>query len=96
MKQSCRGQATMEFTFGMILALILLVGLINIFQWVGGDLASRRSVHDSQLTQRIKEVQYGPLRQVDPFFHRVTRILPPPDPLPLDTVWGRRTWLLAD
>ena len=51
-KKNYSGQVTMEFTFCMIIAILLLYGIIKAFMWVGLDLVDRRQTHDETLTLR--------------------------------------------
>ena len=66
-------QTTIEFTFCMIIVLLLLYGTIRAFMWVGVDLAERRMAHDSTLTVPIDEHWTsdadGPLKQLTPDFY---------------------------
>lgn len=50
---SHKGQVVMEFTFCMIVLLLMIYGLLQIFQWTGLDLADRRKAHDALLTTDI-------------------------------------------
>lgn len=42
-------QATLEFLFAMIIAIMLLIGMIRVFIWTGKDLADRRKAHENFL-----------------------------------------------
>ena len=55
MMKKKEGQIILEFTFSMIIALIMLFGLMMIFRWAGYDLGWRRVDHDLKLTNAIKE-----------------------------------------
>ena len=46
---SGRAQSTIEFTFAMIIVLLLVFGLIRIFRWAGMDLAERRWAYDKAM-----------------------------------------------
>ena len=59
-------QSTIEFTFAMILVLLLIFGLIRIFRWVGMDLSDRRIVHERVL----EDVSLSPEAQIAPDFYR--------------------------
>ncbi len=37
-----RGQATLEFVVAMIAVMFLLYGMVQVFRWVGMDIAQRR------------------------------------------------------
>jgi hypothetical protein len=45
-----RGQVSLEFTFCMIIVLIMIYGVMRVFQWTGRDLAERRIAHERILT----------------------------------------------
>ena len=45
-----RGQSTIEFTFAMIITIILIYALFMVFRFVGLDLAERRFAHERLLT----------------------------------------------
>lgn len=59
-----KAQVSIEFTFSVIMALIMLYSVVMILRWAGLDLAERRLSHDQVLTGGG-----GPLRQIDPYFH---------------------------
>jgi hypothetical protein len=52
------GQVIIEFTFCMIIILLMIYGLMMVFRWTGVDLAERRRAHDTVLMQDIN-VDYG-------------------------------------
>jgi hypothetical protein len=84
-----KGQIIMEFTFSMIIALLMLFSTMMIFRWAGYDLAWRRVDHDQKLTNAVVEnfggclppctPREGPIEQIDPYFHR---------PLRMNATWG--------
>ena len=49
--KSVLGQSTIEFTFGMIVIVFLIYGMVRVFRWAGLDLAQGRYVQDKSLTQ---------------------------------------------
>ena len=61
-----KGQAILEFTFAMIILMLLIYGLIMVFRWVGLDLAERRIQHEMVLTDN----SLSPQEQVNPNFYR--------------------------
>ncbi len=63
------GQAVLEFTFSMVILVLLIMGLIKVFLWTGIDLAERRKAHERVLTQTLPgtEAVYE-LRQIRPTF----------------------------
>jgi len=70
------GQATLEFTFCMVITFFMIYGLIMVFRWVGVDLAERRRAHKNVLFQSIDEdwsdVKGGPLKQIKPHFYKTS------------------------
>lgn len=44
------GQVMMEFTFSMIIVLLMIWAATQIFRWAGLDLVERRKAHDDVLT----------------------------------------------
>ena len=67
-------QTTLEFTFSLIIILLLLYSCVMIFRWAGVSLMERRVAHDSVLTESIDEswVVYnsGPLKQLKKDFYK--------------------------
>ena len=63
------GQTMIEFSFCMIVAMVLLYGLIKVFVWSGKDLALRRQTHESVLTDPTAT----PAEQIRPVFYYSTR-----------------------
>ena len=41
MKKNRTAQATIEFTFAMVMIALLIFGLIKVFRWIGMDYAQR-------------------------------------------------------
>ncbi len=64
-----RAQSTSEFTFAMIAVLFLLYGLIQVFRWVGMDIASRQYEHETQ-----RNAFNDPAKQLNPDFYRPERL----------------------
>lgn len=58
-KKTKHAQVMIEFTFCMIVLLIMMYSLVKVFQWTGTDLARRRQAHDSFLTQDTGEAVHG-------------------------------------
>ena len=77
------GQVILEFTFCMIIILLMIYGLTKVAFWTGKDFAARSISHDNVLTTRILE-DYGgspgdgPLRQIDPYFYT---------PIGMNAIW---------
>ena len=78
-------QAVIEFTFGMILVLLMAYALMQIFRWSGVSLAERRIAHENALIAPIVEdfpdgtIGVGPESQIDPYFYK---------PKKVKAVWG--------
>ena len=61
MSNNKTAQSTIEFTFGMIVIVFLIYGMVRVFFWVGMDLANRRMVQDNSMTNGIDaELQLAP------------------------------------
>ena len=65
-----RAQSTIEFTFAMVIVLILTYGLVRVFRWTALDLADRRIAHETVL----QNVDLPPLDQITPNFSRPRKI----------------------
>ncbi len=63
---SRQGQATIEFTFAMIVIIFLIYGMVQVFRWAGLDLAERRVAHDKLLTNESLTAE----QQLNPEFYR--------------------------
>lgn len=79
---SSRGQTMAEFTFSLIVILLMIYGLMRIFEWTGKDQAMRRMSHDALITGKV-EHSYdnpgeGPAKQIDPYFHT---------PIKMNAIW---------
>jgi len=66
------GQATIEFTFGMIVTVLLLMGMVQVLIWTGQDLAKRRAGHEEHLILDVR----GTI-QTDPTFYYSTTVAAP-------------------
>jgi len=71
-------QSTIEFTFCLVIVVLLAYGVMKAFRWVGLDLAERRATHDGTLTVPIDEKwtneEEGPLKQLSPGFYRAKKM----------------------
>ena len=47
--QKYLAQATIEFTFSMVIATLLLLGMVHVLVWSGQDLVDRRHAHETFL-----------------------------------------------
>ena len=45
-----RAQSTIEFTFAMVMVVLLIYGLIKTFRWVGMDFAQEAYMHEQANT----------------------------------------------
>lgn len=70
MKSGYPGQATLEFTFGMAVAALILMGMVQVLVWTGQDLAKRRQAHEEILTNS----DHHGLIQTQPTFYHSTPI----------------------
>ncbi len=69
------GQVTLEFMFGMIGVVLLIVGMIQVFAWTGSDLIKRFVRHEAILESPISTNDSGgPLEQTRPMFYSATQI----------------------
>jgi hypothetical protein len=76
-KKLCKwqGQVSLEFMFGMIGVVLLVVGMIQVFAWTGNDLMKRFNSHEALLVSPVGTSQpAAPLEQVRPMFYSVTKI----------------------
>jgi len=49
-KSFSAGQVILEFTFCMVIVMLMIYGVAKVFFWTGRDLAERRQAHDAVLT----------------------------------------------
>ena len=81
---SYSGQVMIEFTFSLIVVMIMIYGLMKVFEWTGKDQAMRRITHDESLTADIDRSYHrnnpgeGPLKQIDPYFYT---------PISMNAIW---------
>ena len=74
-------QVTLEFTFSMILVLLLMYGVVRVLTWASLTLAERRVAHDHSLTLRTDvenwkniERDPSPLLQLEPEFYTANKL----------------------
>ncbi len=77
-KKKDPGQVLLEFTFCMIVVLLMLFSLIMVLRWAGVDLAERRMAHDETIvrgstTEGVTNALV-PMRQLDTFFYHSIRM----------------------
>ena len=79
------GQVMLEFTFCVIVILLMLFSLIMVTRWAGVDLGERRKAHDQILVRGSPAdgvTNYMvPERQLDPYFY---------DAIKMNAVWDGR------
>ena len=69
-KLDITGQTMIEFSFCLIVIIILLLGMIKVFVWSGKDLADRRKMHEKVLTNPY----FSPEEQIRPGFYYSSRV----------------------
>ncbi len=81
-KHLSRGQTMVEFTFSLIVILLMIYGLMRIFEWTGKDQALRRIAQDTSITAPVKHSYSnpgdGPAKQLDPYIHT---------PIKMNAIW---------
>lgn len=60
-----RGQSTIEFTFAVIMILLLTYGMIMVFRWVGLTYAERRYGQEKSLTRGTTAEEQVGAQQAD-------------------------------
>ena len=84
-----KGQVILEFTFCMIVILIMMYGVIKVFHWTGRDIVARQRAHETTLFANV-----SPRKQIDPYGSPPLvggRIDPDPYfyiPVKMNAVWG--------
>ena len=72
------GQTMLEFTFSLVVVLLMIYGLVKVFEWTGKDLVGRRMAEDASLMGPVKRIYddpaEGPLNQVYPYFYTPTKM----------------------
>lgn len=63
--RSTRGQMILEFTFSMIIVMVMIFSLVMILKWSGKDNAQRRLSHE----ELLKNPSLEPGEQLDPYFY---------------------------
>jgi hypothetical protein len=73
------GQVMLEFTFAMIVIMLMMYSMMMIFRWTGKDMADRRIAHEDALFQNVqrpwsykvdKVYQNSPEVQLDSYFYK--------------------------
>ncbi len=73
LKKNKKGQVILEFTFSLIVIMLLLYGTMMVFRWSGVDLADRIITHNNVLINGG-----GSLDQINPYFYKGT---------PMNSMW---------
>lgn len=70
LRDSFFGQTIIESTFGMLALVLLMLGMIRVFFWVGADLSSRRAAHEQTLVEPVIAGEtMDHYRQIRPVFY---------------------------
>jgi len=64
-----KGQVILEFTFCMIVILIMIYGVVKVFHWAGSDLVERQIAHKAVLLNDVT-----PRQQIRPDFYAPVRM----------------------
>ena len=67
------GQVVIEFTFCLVIVLLMIYGVTKVFFWAGRDLVERRKAHDELLISDA-----SPLQQIAPDFYT---------PVEMNAIW---------
>ena len=70
------GQVVIEFTFCLIIVLLMIYGVTKVFIWAGRDLVERRKAHDEILTSDV-----SPRQQITPDFYY---------PVKMNAIWVKK------
>jgi hypothetical protein len=77
-----KGQVILEFTFCMLIVMLMVFGITKVLIWSGRDFAGRNEAHTKALTRDIvkgyKDIGDGPLNQINPYFYT---------PVKMNAVW---------
>jgi hypothetical protein len=80
-KTKNKAQVIVEFTFCVVITLIMVYGVVYVFQWVGEDQVRRRQQHDAlySIKKPIKERYSSPsssgvLQQLEPNFYKPVKM----------------------
>lgn len=58
----------MEFTFGIVMTVLLLIGMIQVFIWVGADQVKQIDRHEAILRRDCSRNGLCPVQQLTPKF----------------------------
>ena len=77
-----QAQVILEFTFCMVILMLMIYGVFRVFRWSAVDSAERRLAHDQKIFAPIDEGYgppgNGPLKQIDPYFYK---------PIKMNAIW---------
>jgi len=62
------GQSFLEFTFGTIMTVLLMIGMIKVFIWLGADQVKQMDRHEASLIQDCGYTGACPVKQLSPRF----------------------------
>ena len=71
-----KGQVIIEFTFCLVIVLLMIYGVTKVFIWAGRDLVERRKAHDEILTSDV-----SPRQQITPDFYY---------PVKMNAIWVKK------
>jgi hypothetical protein len=76
-----KGQVILEFTFCMVIVLLMVYGITKILTWTGREYVGRITGHDETLFLSVpsRYSDSGPVRQIDPYYYT---------PVKLNAIWG--------
>jgi len=66
--QNIKAQSTIEFTFGMIVIMFLIYGMVQTFRWAGLQLAQGRFMQDTSLTTLVLQPPPGASSIASPYW----------------------------
>ncbi|MBN1870032.1 MAG: hypothetical protein JW847_05600 [Candidatus Omnitrophica bacterium] len=80
-----KAQVLLEFTFCMVIILLMLYGITKVLTWTGREYVGRSRAHDNVLYQNIDRdyqiIGEGPAKQIDPYYYT---------PVKLNAIWGEK------
>ena len=70
LRLTSKAQVILEFTFCMIIILLMIYGVVKVFQWAGRDVAERQIAHENSLIRNVSD----PRDQIGPVFYMPRRM----------------------
>lgn len=78
-----KGQVILEFSFCMIIVMLMVFGITKVLIWTGRDFAGRNEAHTKKLERGIQreygDIGEGPLNQIAPYFYT---------PVKMNAIWA--------